>query len=165
MLGDKDKLLNKISNLMVNCKKFFNLYYFTRWILLNTLSKTLTIKLSTLGIERIYIYIYIYKVVQGDPKAPFSIASTPRNREGASPFSGLLHFTLDSYRIMLSVKLRGIKYQFFESLVWFDQEFEPRSRELLANTSPTTSFFYSNFFLSFIRPIFHLFFVLATPPL
>ena len=35
----------------------------------------------------VYIYIYIYKVklatiVEGDPKAPFSIATTPRRRGG-----------------------------------------------------------------------------------
>ena len=33
----------------------------------------------------IYIYIYIYKlatIVEGDPKAPFSIATTPRCRGG-----------------------------------------------------------------------------------
>ena len=32
--------------------------------------------------------------------------------EGATPFSGLLHFTLDPYLIMLSVKQGGIKYHF-----------------------------------------------------
>ena len=35
-------------------------------------------------------------LVKGDPKAPFSIATTP--------FPGLLHFTLDPYHIMLSAK-------------------------------------------------------------
>ena len=34
-------------------------------------------------------------LVEGDPKVPFSIATTPRWREGAIPFPGLLHFTLD----------------------------------------------------------------------
>ena len=33
-------------------------------------------------------------VVEGDPKGPFSIATTQRCREGATPFPGLLHFTL-----------------------------------------------------------------------
>ena len=33
--------------------------------------------------------------------------------EGATPFPGLLHFTLDPYLIMLSVKQGGIKYHFF----------------------------------------------------
>ena len=46
-------------------------------------------------------------------KAPFSIAG-----EGATPFSRLLHFTLDPNLIMLRVKQGGIKYvPFFESLV------------------------------------------------
>ena len=42
-------------------------------------------------------------IVEGDPKAPFSIAT---------PFPGLLHFTLEPYLIMLSVKQGGIKYHF-----------------------------------------------------
>ena len=32
--------------------------------------------------------------------------------EGATPYSGLLHFTLDTYLILLSVKQGGIKYHF-----------------------------------------------------
>ena len=51
-------------------------------------------------------------VVEGDQKAPFSIATTQRYREGATPFPGLLHFTLDTYLILLSVKQGGIKYHF-----------------------------------------------------
>ena len=37
--------------------------------------------------------------------------------EGATPFPGLLHFTLDPYLIMLSVKQGSIKYHFLKSLV------------------------------------------------
>ena len=33
--------------------------------------------------------------------------------EGATPFPGLLYFTLDPYLIMLSVKQGGIKYYFW----------------------------------------------------
>ena len=40
--------------------------------------------------------------------------------EGATPFPGLLHFTLDSYLVMRSVKQGGIKYHFFYSLLWLD---------------------------------------------
>ena len=50
--------------------------------------------------------------VEGNPKAPFSKATTPRCREGATAFHGLLYFTLDHYLIMLSVKQGGIKYYF-----------------------------------------------------
>ena len=39
-------------------------------------------------------------LVEGDLKAPFSIATTPRCREGATPFPGLLDFTLDPYLII-----------------------------------------------------------------
>ena len=41
-------------------------------------------------------------------------------REGATPFPGLLHFSLDPYLIMLSVKQGSIKCHFFESLVRLD---------------------------------------------
>ena len=55
----------------------------------------------------------------GDLKAPFSIATTPSCvGEGATPFPGFLHFTLDPYFIMLSVKQGGIKYQFLS--LWYD---------------------------------------------
>ena len=36
--------------------------------------------------------------------ALFSIATTPRCRGGCYSFPGLIHFTLDAYLIMLSVK-------------------------------------------------------------
>ena len=52
-------------------------------------------------------------IVKGNQKAPFSIATTPRCRDGTTPFPGLLHhFTLDTYLILLSVKQGGIKYHF-----------------------------------------------------
>ena len=51
-------------------------------------------------------------MIEGVPKAPFSRATIPRCREDATPFPGLLHFTLDPYFIMLSVMQGGIKYQF-----------------------------------------------------
>ena len=44
-------------------------------------------------------------LVESDLKAPFSIATTP--------FPGLLHFILNPYLIMLSVKQSGIKYHFW----------------------------------------------------
>ena len=52
------------------------------------------------------------------PKAPFSIATTPRCRDGATLFPGLFHFILDPYLIMLSVKQEGIKYHFLS--LWYD---------------------------------------------
>ena len=42
--------------------------------------------------------------------------------EGATPFPGLLHFTLDPYLIMLSVKQGGIKYHFLS--LWYDSTWE-----------------------------------------
>ena len=49
-------------------------------------------------------------VVEGDLKAPFSIATAQRCRRGCN---SLLNFTLDSYLIMLSVKQGCIKYNFW----------------------------------------------------
>ena len=59
-------------------------------------------------------------LVEGEPKAPFSIGTTPR--EGATPFPGLIHFTLDPYFIMLSVKQGGIKYNFLS--LWYDSTWD-----------------------------------------
>ena len=42
--------------------------------------------------------------------------------EGATPFPGLLHFTLVPYLIMLSVKQGGIKYHFLS--LWYDSTWD-----------------------------------------
>ena len=44
--------------------------------------------------------------------ALFSIATTPRCWEGATPFPWLLHFILNPYLILLSINQGGIKYHF-----------------------------------------------------
>ena len=59
-----------------------------------------------------YDYVKLVTLVEGDPKAPFSIATTTRCCEGSTPFPRLLHFTLVTYRIRLSVKQREMKYHF-----------------------------------------------------
>ena len=61
-------------------------------------------------------------IVEGDPKAPFSIATTPMCREGRYSFPGLLYFTLDPYLIMLSVNQGGIKYHFLS--LWYDSTWD-----------------------------------------
>ena len=48
-----------------------------------------------------YAHIYIYNLV--------NLVTVV---EGASPFPGSLHFTFDTYLILLSVKQGGIKYHF-----------------------------------------------------
>ena len=64
------------------------------------------------------IKVKLVTLVEGDPKAPFSIATTLRCREGATPFPGLLHFTLDPYLILLSFKKGGVNYHFLS--LWYD---------------------------------------------
>ena len=64
----------------------------------------------------IFIYVCIYIYLAGD---------LSRGWPKVSPISGLLHFTLDSYFIMLSVKKGGIKDHFFESLIWLNQWLKP----------------------------------------
>ena len=59
-----------------------------------------------------HIYIYISKVGEGNTKAPFSIYITPKCRGGDTPSPGMLHFTLDTYFVMLIVKQGGIKNHF-----------------------------------------------------
>ena len=49
-------------------------------------------------------------LVEGDPKAPFLITTTPRCSGKLCPFAGLLHLTLDPHLLMQSAKQGGIKY-------------------------------------------------------
>ena len=72
-------------------------------------------------------------IVEGNPKAPFPIATTPMYRGGRYSFPGLLYFTLDPYLIMQSVNQGGIKYHFL-SLFMTRPGIEPRSPGPLANT-------------------------------
>ena len=70
---------------------------------------------------------HIYKkklatIVEGNPKALFSIATTPMCRGGRYSFPGLLYFTLDPYLIMLSAKQGGIKYHFLS--LWYDSTWD-----------------------------------------
>ena len=63
----------------------------------------------------IYIYIYIYIIswliiVEGDLKAPFSIATALRCRRACYSFPWIAPRTLDPYHIIPSVKQGGIKY-------------------------------------------------------
>ena len=70
--------------------------------------------------------VKLVTVVEGDPKAPFSIGV----REGATPFPELLHFTLDLYLMILSVKQGDIKYHFLS--LWYDSTWDwtPISRTI-----------------------------------
>ena len=67
-------------------------------------------------------YIKLATIVEGDPKAPFSIATTPRCKGGPYSLPWLLRFTLDPYLIMLSVKQGGIKYLFLS--LWYDSTWD-----------------------------------------
>ena len=55
-----------------------------------------------------YMVSKLVTEVEGDPKAPFSIATTLRRREGVTSFPRLLHLTLDTYLKLLSVKQGSI---------------------------------------------------------
>ena len=64
----------------------------------------------------IYIYIYIYNLetlVKVTQRLPFQWLLHRGVGEGATPFPGLFHFTVDPYLITLSVKQGGIKYHFW----------------------------------------------------
>ena len=61
-------------------------------------------------------------IVEGNPKAPFSIATTPMCRGGRYSFPGLLYFSLDPYLMMLSLKQGGIKYHFLS--LWYDSTWD-----------------------------------------
>ena len=55
-------------------------------------------------------------------KAPFHKLLHQGEGDVATPFPGLLHFTLDLYLIMLSVKQGGIKYHIL--ILWYDSTWD-----------------------------------------
>ena len=61
-------------------------------------------------------------LVKGYSKAPFWIATTQGVGEGATPFPGFLHFTIDSCLILLSVNQGGTKYHFLN--LWYDSTWD-----------------------------------------
>ena len=68
----------------------------------------------------IYTYIYISwpTVVAGDPKAPFSIVTSPRWREWCYSFSWIAPLILNAYLMKLSVKQEGINNIFWVLLIY-----------------------------------------------
>ena len=94
------------------------------------------------------IYVSYPTVVEGDPKSPFSIATTSRCRGRCDLFPWIAPLTFYLYLIMLSIKQGGIKYHFLSRL-WI----EPRSPGPLANTLPAIPIgqgFAIQFFSSFL---------------
>ena len=61
-------------------------------------------------------------VVEGDQKAPFSIATTPRCRGACYSFSWISPLSFDPYLKILSVKQGGIKYHVLN--LWYDSTWE-----------------------------------------
>ena len=55
-------------------------------------------------------------------KLPFQYLLHRGVGKGATPFPGLLHFTLNTYLILLSVKQGGIKYHFLS--LWYDSTWD-----------------------------------------
>ena len=67
-------------------------------------------------IMSIYNNVKLVTLVESEPKAPFSIATTPMCSGGETLYPALFHFTLDPHLIMQSVKHQ---VPFFFSL-WYD---------------------------------------------
>ena len=73
-------------------------------------------------------------VVLGDPKVCFSIATTPKCREGRYSFPSIASLILDPYFIVLSLNKQASS-KIFLVLGMIRPRIEPRSLGPLANTS------------------------------
>ena len=89
-----------------------------------------TVKILPLWLKHVY---EVGDRSRGQLEAPFSIAATRDVGEGDAPFPGLLHFTLDTYLILLIIKQDSIKYHFWV-FGMNRPDIEPRSPGPLANT-------------------------------
>ena len=72
----------------------------------------------------------------GNTKGLFSIAITQGVKQGTTLFIGLLHYTIDWYLIMMSVKQGRVKYYFLR--LWYDSTRDSTPVSLLANTHTHT---------------------------
>ena len=88
-----------------------------------------------------YIYIYISwpTVVEGDLKAPFSIATTLKCRGGCYSFPCIASLTLDPYLIMLLSKAASSTIFWVFGITW--PGIEPHSSRPLAKTLTITYIF------------------------
>ena len=64
------------------------------------------------------MYTFVSIFVEGDLKATFSIATTPRCERGCYSFPWIIPLTLDPYLMIQSVQQKGFKYHFLS--LWYD---------------------------------------------
>ena len=76
----------------------------------------------SLKLLRSHDIVKLATLVEGDSKAPFSIATTLGCRVGCYSFPWIALFTLDPYLILLNVKQGGIKYHFLS--LWYDSTWD-----------------------------------------
>ena len=90
------------------------------------------------NVKILFIYIQVNwpTAFEGDPKALFLLATTPRCTGGRYSFSWIVPFTLDPFFTMLSVKQGGIKNQFLSlSHIFFPDNILQRTKEHKTNLS------------------------------
>ena len=94
--------LTRITNKFQQCIYICISYTFIKYIYI----QVSYVHICTIHIIYIYIYIYMY-IYEVNKEINLTGVG-----EGAISFSGLLHFSLDTYLTILSVKQGGIKYHF-----------------------------------------------------
>ena len=101
---------------------------------LGTIPNRLLNKLENLEIWKVETmketWVNLPNLVEGDPKAPFSIATTALCRGGRYSFLWIAPFTLDPYLKMLSVQQGGIKYRFLSLSYDTTRDWIPVSRAI-----------------------------------
>ena len=113
--------LNSVSYLFLLCKTKNKILYFIYYWPKTKVDLSLLKKFFWLfSFSRKSMKNKFTTIVQGDPKVPFSITTSVG--EGATPFPELLHFTLDPYLIMPSVKQGRTKYHFLS--LWYDSTWD-----------------------------------------
>ena len=122
---------------LINESAFVSLNYVT-WPIRNIAQNPRSVRLSRYfesflvfeKVQILYIYIYIYKEklatkAEGDPKAPFSIATTPRYWWGCNFFLWIA--PLSPWYISYNNECWATRYQLtsFEFLAWLDMGLNP----------------------------------------
>ena len=113
---------------------FFSLWYDLTWDW-TQISRAI----SQISNHYANVRLKLTTLVEGDPKAPFSIATIPRCKEGRYSIPWIAPLYPWSYLIVLSAKQGGIKYHFLSLKYNSTEDWTPVSQTIGQHSTHSTN--------------------------